>query len=113
MMRLRVDRSVILPRLLFEWLRTPVARRILESGVNASNQASVNQGALNPLPVPLPPMVEQLKMVEVIEQIDRRIGTERATLAQLRGIKSGLMHDLLTGKVRLNVDERVQEPAHA
>jgi len=105
MMRLRVDRNAIRPRLLFEWLRNPLARQRIEAGVNASNQASVNQGALNPLPVIWQPSEEQDRLVDIIEEHDEKYASERATLAKMQSVKRGLMHDLLTGRVRVPAAE--------
>lgn len=103
MMRLRVDQSAIRPRLLFEWLRSRRARQRIEGGVNASNQASVNQGVLNPLPVLWQPPEEQDRLVRVIEEHDERYAAEQATLAKLQSMKRGLMEDLLTGRVRVPI----------
>ncbi|MEP7245238.1 MAG: hypothetical protein ABI885_16390 [Gammaproteobacteria bacterium] len=103
MMRLRVDQNVVRPRLLFEWLRSHRARQRIEGGVNASNQASVNQGVLSPLSIPWQPQEEQDRLVHAVEQHDERQTTERATLAKLQSVKRGLMEDLLTGRVRVPV----------
>ncbi|MGE0673122.1 MAG: restriction endonuclease subunit S [Methylibium sp.] len=103
MMRLRVAASVIRPRLLFEWLRSDASRRHIEGRANASNQVSVNQSVLYPLPVPIPPMDEQDRMVERIEAADRARAGDLAVLEKLRMQKQGLMQELLTGKVRVPV----------
>ena len=105
MMRLQVDLRSVIPLLLFEWLRSPVARAHISSRVNASNQCSVNQSAINPLPVPIPDHDEQNWINLRIEAADKRIDTEVAILGKLRKQKSGLMHDLLTGKVPVKVEE--------
>lgn len=104
MMRLRIDPEAVLPRLLFEWLRGQQVRRFIHGGANASNQSSVNQRVLNPLPVPLPEMGEQTRMTVMIEMLDRRYAIEQVALAKLQSQKLGLMQDLLTGKVPVTVD---------
>lgn len=103
MMRLRVERTIILPALLFEWLRSHPVRRMIVSGANASNQTSVNQQLLNILPVPRPVPEEQLRMIKIINAFDARIKSEKSTLAKFCQQKLGLMHDLLTGRVRVQV----------
>lgn len=103
MMRLRVNQKAIRPRLLFEWLRGRCARQRIEGGVNASNQASVNQGVLNPLPVPWQPAEEQDRLVRIVEEHDEKHAAEQATLAKLQSVKRGLMEDLLSGRVRVPV----------
>lgn len=104
MMRLRVATSVIRPRLLFEWLKSDASRRHIEGRANASNQVSVNQAVLYPLPVPIPPLDEQDRMVARIDAADRRREADLAVLGKLRMQKQGLMQDLLTGKVRVRTD---------
>ena len=111
MMRLRVAPDVLVPRLLFEWLRSPKARNYILTNANASNQVSVNQVVLNKLPVSLMNEDEQRKIVIVIEKNDKKIADEKDNLSKLKQMKSGLMHDLLTGKVQVNVDQ--SETIHA
>ncbi|OHC61865.1 MAG: hypothetical protein A2040_17690 [Rhodocyclales bacterium GWA2_65_19] len=103
MMRLQVDLARIVPRLLFEWLRSPAARRYIYAGANASNQCSVNQSVLNPMPVPCPHIVEQARIVSRIDRLDERHFSECSGLQKLLYQKLGLMQDLLTGKVPVKV----------
>ncbi len=105
MMRLRIDQASILPRLLFEWLRGHRARRLIVAGANASNQSSINQQVLNPLPILAPPQDEQALMLEVIEADDGRASVEREGLIKLRGVKAALMEDLLSGRVPVAVPD--------
>ena len=103
MMRLRVAESIIRSRLLFEWLKSDASRRYIEGRANASNQVSVNQAVLYPLPVPVPPPDEQARMVACIEAADRARAADIRSLQKLRMQKQGVMQDLLTGKVRVPV----------
>lgn len=111
MMRLRIDASIVKPRLLFEWLQSSVARRHITGGANASNQCSVNQGVLNTLPVGLPPQDEQTRITAGIEEADRQRHEIIESLSKLKMQKLGLMQDLLTGRV--SVDHLVRESAYA
>jgi type I restriction enzyme S subunit len=103
MMRLQIDLARIVPRLLFEWLRSPAARRYIYAGANASNQCSVNQSVLNPMPVPCPHIEEQARIVSRIDRLDERHFSECSDLQKLLYQKLGLMQDLLTGKVPVKV----------
>jgi type I restriction enzyme S subunit len=51
--------------------------------------------------VPKPNLYEQTQIVEIINTHDTRIRTEETYLNKLKRQKQGLMHDLLTGKVRV------------
>lgn len=53
----------------------------------------------------LPPISEQQKIVQIIGSIDNKINYENQKLNQLKDIKKGLMQVLLTGKIRVKVDE--------
>jgi len=106
MMRLRVDTSTIKPRLLFEWLRAHRARRLIVAGANASNQSSINQQVLNPLPVLVSQSHEQERMLSLIEGDDERAACERESLIKLRGVKIALMQDMLTGRVPVAVETK-------
>ena len=101
MMRLRVDRSVVLSLLVFHCLRSRAVRRLVESGANISNQASINQKTLNGLPIYVPPQTEQRLIVARIDTLDGRRRAEARGLAKLALLKQGLMEDLLTGRVRV------------
>ncbi len=50
----------------------------------------------------LPPLHEQQRIASILSQIDETIEKETAYKEKLMKLKSGLMEDLLTGKVRVN-----------
>ena len=51
--------------------------------------------------IPLPALGEQDLMNERLESIDRQLFGEAAEAVKLRALKSGLMDDLLAGRVRV------------
>src|SRR5207247_964781 len=87
--------------LLFHWLRTPRIRALLVARANLSNQASINQQGLNGLPIAVPKSDEQERMLENVRVIDDSVATGTSELSKLVEIKSGLMTDLLIGRVRV------------
>ena len=52
----------------------------------------------------MPPYKEQLRIVETVSAIDKKIETHRRKLSQTQSLKKSLMQDLLTGKVRVQVN---------
>lgn len=54
---------------------------------------------------------EQKRIAEILLLVDEKIKSEKAYLNKLTKIKAGLMQDLLTGKVRVKVEE-CQENSH-
>jgi len=64
-------------------------------------QKTITLGYLKHFPIPLPESDEQLRIASILSTHDTRISAEEAHLYKLRQIKQGLMHDLLTGVVRV------------
>lgn len=54
--------------------------------------------------IAVPDETEQVQIVKLIEQSDRNLEAEQSELAKLRHLKSGLMTDLLEGRVRVSED---------
>ena len=54
-------------------------------------------------PVPIPDIDEQHRIVKALDMLSSRINTENQYHDKLKLQKKGLMHDLLTGKVRVKV----------
>jgi type I restriction enzyme S subunit len=100
MMRLRLETGVMRPEILFIWLKTPIARRLIEAAAYSSNQTSINQRALKALPCLRPPIDEQDAIIERLRAHEDAIHQERETLRKLTLLKAASDADLLTGRVR-------------
>lgn len=57
------------------------------------------------IPIPLPPLKEQINISNILKEIDDKISYEFNKLEKLNKIKRGLMQVLLTGKVRVGLGE--------
>ena len=68
-------------------------------------QPNISQKIIKKLKLPLPPLEEQKEIANILLTIDNKIDNEKRTLKQLSFLKDGLMQQLLTGKVRVPVDE--------
>jgi type I restriction enzyme S subunit len=101
MMRLQVDRRVILPCLLFEALRGCRVRARIIAAAHLSNQASINQVGLNPIPMCLPPVEEQCAIVNQIVRHDELLDAATYELRKLTQLRSGLTADLLSGRIQV------------
>ncbi len=79
---------------------TSVQREITKtiSGM-AESQTNISQSTLKPLPVPRPSRPEQDAIVQALQAQANKLETEEGLLDKLRLQKSGLMDDLLTGRV--------------
>jgi len=75
-----------------------------------STMPSLNNEIMGKLVFPCMSKSEQTAITDRVELAEAKITTLELELAKLRKQKSGLMHDLLTGKVPVNVD--LEEVAH-
>ncbi|WP_077596110.1 restriction endonuclease subunit S [Oceanobacillus kimchii] len=71
----------------------------------------ISKGNVKKLLVPVPPKEEQIKIARMIIETDRKITHENSKLPFLRNIKHGLMQQLLTGKVRVSINENEEVPS--
>jgi type I restriction enzyme, S subunit len=67
----------------------------------ATSVPTLNRNTIHPLHLVLPSRPEQERIVSVVETWDEFLATECKWLDELIKIKSGLMADLLTGRVRV------------
>ncbi|GAB3369024.1 restriction endonuclease subunit S [Spongiibacter taiwanensis] len=72
----------------------------------SSAQQAIYLKDIKDMLTPVPPMDEQLKIATAIDSIDRRIQASNKKYIELGLLKKALMQDLLTGKVRVNVDNK-------
>jgi len=70
--------------------------------------SAIRAETLRTLRLPTPPFHEQQMIEGVLLEHYRRISTESVSLDKLRLLKQGLMDDLLTGRVRVNVQEAAE-----
>ncbi len=93
------------PRYLLHFLKTLLVRRSIEMVTFGSTQSLLNLASLRALPVSVPRRCEQVQIATALDAQDSAIRSEQAHLGKLRTTKIALMQDLLTGKVRVKVDE--------
>ena len=106
MMRLTVNKAKVLPEFAFAELASERAREhFLSRAKQAVAQASINQQDVKCFPILLPGLTEQQAIVESLATISRRMHREAESLNALVNAKSALMSVLLTGEVRVRVDE--------
>lgn len=67
---------------------------------------SVRREMITEMQIPLPSIAEQRKIAGAIKAVDERISATSERLLSLEATKSALMQDLLTGKVRVEVDQK-------
>ena len=79
------------------------AKRILNAHAPQSAQKNINLEDLRPLLIPTPTSEEQNQIGDMYDAYSNRVQSEEQYRDKLKLQKKGLMHDLLTGKVRVKV----------
>lgn len=102
LMRLRPARKVGLSGFIKQLLLSANVRRQLDALAGGGTMPVINGKIVRRLVIPLLSFDEQSKIFERIDAIDGTIASTSNTFAQLQQQKSGLMSDLLTGRVRVN-----------
>jgi len=77
----------------------------LDALATQSAQKNINLEDLRPLVIPFPNNSEQELISVIYESIESRIINEKKYLRKLHITKTGLMQDLLTGKVRVKIEK--------
>ncbi len=94
---------------LYRTLKTDKYRQIFSAATSASvdRRGSLRWKEFSKIQVPLPPLVEQQKIAQVLSTADAEIVNLQAQLAALKQEKKALMQQLLTGQRRVKLDAGV------
>ncbi len=104
--RVRTDSSSLLPYFLAFYSESSFGKKyFLISSKQSTNLASINSTQLNAYPIALPAREEQHAIIKRISAANCRIEQMMTEAGKLRNQKFGLMHDLLSGKVTVKVEE--------
>jgi type I restriction enzyme S subunit len=98
---MRFEQANLLPRWLSLAYRHDFGQRQIAARAVGTTMVNLNITVLAHLVFAIPPKEEQEKIVRQIDEADATIQKELAKLSKLRLLKSGLMNDLLTGRVRV------------
>jgi type I restriction enzyme S subunit len=89
------------------WMSSNEANQRVVSNTQGSVRASVGFDALCSFPFKLPPMEEQEKIAAVLLSADQEIHVFKKQLDCIKQEKEALMQQLLTGKRRVKIDNKV------
>lgn len=113
-LRLLVNDAIASKEYLFLCLQQPYIRSQIENSATGTSMSmkNISQAAIRGLLVAAAPVQEQIEISSRANVLALKIHHEMAALEKLRQQKSGLMKDLLTGRVRVTpLLESVQQTA--
>ncbi len=99
------DFKDITNRFLYLIMISDYFQRALWDFVFVGAQPSVNQTNMKTIKIPLAKDTEQEKISAAFFSLTNQIEAERTKLSKLQSLKSGIMQDLLSGKVRVKIKE--------
>ena len=91
-----VPSEAVMSHFLMYWCQTNTHEFILRSGGNTFKEVSRKKVAR--IPIALPPLSEQRKIVCLIKSVDTHIGALRTCVDVASGLRTGLLSDLLSGR---------------
>jgi type I restriction enzyme S subunit len=66
----------------------------------------LNVAEVRAFEIPVPSVDEQRAITESLDALEQKIASEKRNMQKLVSMKSGLMDDLLTGRVRVPLDTK-------
>lgn len=96
----RADTSFV-----FRFLTTPLGINLLTlaSPGGAGRNKTLGLSALAKIAIPLPPLVEQQKITQILDGVDAKLHSLEMKQANYQALKRGLMQKLLTGEWRVKL----------
>jgi type I restriction enzyme S subunit len=82
-------------------------------GVNGSALQEIPLGNLRNVHIPVPLKEEQARLADRLDAMEHSKAQSEKKLGIYQNLKKGLMQDLLTGKVRVKIEEKEKESAAA
>ena len=98
---IRCDDRILHSEYVFHYLLSPGCQQRIKDLMSGNAITRLTLERIKSFAIPVPDIKEQLKIVEPLNSHDARIRTEEQYRDKLKLQKKGLMHDLLTGKVRV------------
>ncbi len=97
----RTKSNVMASKFLSRYFNSESGRQQATASKGGLAQQHLNVAAVKRTLVPVPQLGEQVEMVDALGTIDRKLGTEEARKLTLDTLFKSLLHNLMTGKVRV------------
>lgn len=103
--RVALDHDKCAPLFIEAAFNGEMVKRQVERDKGRGTREGINTAQLKALKVPLAPLAEQRAIADLLCAQSAEVSALQNQRAKLHNLKTGLMHDLLTGRVRVPVDE--------
>ncbi len=100
---IRCDDRALHSEYVFHYLLSPRCQQRIKDLMSGNAITRLTLERIKSFVIPVPDIKEQLKIIDPLNAHDTRIHTEEQYRDKLKLQKKGLVHDLLTGKVRVKV----------
>lgn len=94
----------VFPKFMETFLISDIAKKQADKLAVGNAQLTVTLGELRKFEILLPPVNEQREICQFLQPINDKLAKTKLKLEQLISLKKSLMQDLLTGKVRVQVN---------
>ncbi|WP_235112483.1 restriction endonuclease subunit S [Acaryochloris sp. 'Moss Beach'] len=101
LIRARIDTLKLYPDFLAAFTKTSRYWNWVRMMSMRSGQPGINGNEFGSLHLQLPTLTEQEAIATILSDMDTEIATLEAKLTKTRQLKQGMMHNLLTGRIRL------------
>ncbi|MCU0857804.1 MAG: restriction endonuclease subunit S, partial [Pontiellaceae bacterium] len=99
----RADRTRLIPHFLAYLAQSPYGKAyFLSVAHKTTNLACINSTKLKGLPVPIPSMAEQQKIISIFQTLDKKIGVHERKRDTLNELFRTTLNQLMTAKIRVN-----------
>ena len=101
----RCDGHLLDKDYLLQFFLSPICQQRFKDLMSGNAITRLTLQKIKSFSIPLPNISEQTRIGTSAKSCDNKINAEQHCLTKLKLIKKGLMHDLLTGKVRIKIDD--------
>lgn len=113
LIRLRLTNCNILPEFVFRYFQTREYWETILLGISGSTQGGFNATKLSNLVIPIPPLSEQKRIVEILDEafegIDRAIGNTQKNLANARELFDSYLNNIFDQKGEDWAEKKLQD----
>lgn len=99
--RIRPDRTKLDDRFLHHWLKSDEMKRYFRGGASTTAQPALSLGKIREAPIPLPPLEEQKRIAEILDQADALRRLRARALDRLNALGQAIFHEMF-GDTELN-----------